>query len=84
MHWAAFSPDINRKGGEDMMRHGHGHGEGQHSGCRCGGPEGRRRLTVDEELEMLESRQRDLEQELADVVERVRRLRRAGEEASAS
>ncbi len=33
---------------------------------------------------MLESRQRDLEQELADVVERVRRLRRAGEEASAS
>jgi hypothetical protein len=46
-------------------------------GPRCHGPHGRPRwrpLTVDEERRMLEDYQRDLEQELADVVERLRRL----------
>jgi predicted nucleic acid-binding Zn-ribbon protein len=38
---------------------------------------------VDDELKFWQERQRDLEEQLADVVERVRRLRKAGEGTSA-
>jgi hypothetical protein len=77
------------------MRGMHGMGRMEGCGCGCGaggpghfGPHGRRfgdshRPTVDEELKFWEERQRDLEEQLADVVERVRRLRKAGEETSA-
>jgi hypothetical protein len=64
-------------------------------GCGCGaggrghhGRHGRQfggfhQPTVDDELKFWQERQRDLEEQLADVVERVRRLRKAGEGTSA-
>lgn len=54
-----------------------GWGMGPRMGRHCGGPHRRRALRIDEEVAVLESYQRDLEQELADVVERLRRLRKA-------
>jgi hypothetical protein len=58
-------------------------------GCQGYGPgpgfrRGRYGLTVDEEIKWLEDRQRDLEEELADVVERIRRLKASGSTPSAS
>jgi len=51
-------------------RHGHGHG---HGGC---GPGARRSYPSREErLQALEEYQKDLEQEVADVAERIRRLK---------
>jgi hypothetical protein len=57
----------------------HGHHHRRHGGFRGFG---RRRFpSSDDLLQMLEEHQRDLEQEVADVAELVRRLREGGQPA---
>ena len=52
----------------------HGHGHGYHRGPRRP-PFGRRWYSQENVLERLENYQRDLEQELADVSDQIKRLR---------
>ena len=54
-----------------MYRHVHGHGmHGHHCGCGCGGV-----MSVEEEVEMLERAKEHLEAQLANVNERLLKLR---------
>jgi len=57
------------------MMHGHG--------CGCGPRGGRRQPRLEDEIAWLERHQRDLEQELADVVEKLRRLKKPAEQTPA-
>jgi hypothetical protein len=66
--------DVFQKEVRFMMHHGYAE-----CGCRRGDIRHGRWLTsVDDELRWLRRHQRDLEEELADVVERIRRLEKAG------
>ena len=56
----------------------------RHRGWRGGPPFGQRWYERDNVLERLESYQRDLEQELADVSDLIRRLREGGQPQTTS
>jgi len=58
-----------------MCRHGHGHSRGFF---------GHQRLSREEWLQRLETYQRDLEQEIADVADLIRRLSEQPPEATAT
>jgi hypothetical protein len=60
-----------------LHRHRHGHG-------RCGHGFGRRFPSAQELLRALEEHQRDLEQEVADVADLIRRLREEEAQATAT
>lgn len=74
---------------------GHGHGghmlHGHHGGpmvtvicdCGCGGHSGHHEYTAEDELKDLEEVQRDLEQEVANIADRIKDLREEIEKGEA-